>query len=137
MMWDEVMVRVIAMLMEDPIIVTLYGESIRRGGSSDIAVPLLEWHLIGDTENELWAPCIIQFDQWTKNQDDARRSEFRLRAILHSDLQLLLGGDFRVWSQYLDGSVLASPDRHGFVGRALRFQLTPMRRQYALREHVP
>jgi hypothetical protein len=92
--------------------------------------------LIGDTENELWAPCIIQWDIWTAKSDDARRAEFRLRSMLHSDLQILLG-EFRMWSQYLEGSVLASPNRHGSDGRALRFQLTPMRRQYALREHAP
>ena len=133
MMWDQIIARVIEQIENDPTMAQLFGDRIRAAqGSSELEVPLLEWMLIGDTEDELWAPTVIQFDLWNATAEDNRLAEARLRAMYHQDLPIVVGG-LMMWAQYNDGSVLAEPDRSGFIGRALRFRFTPLRRGFALR----
>lgn len=132
MMWDQVMLRVIEMINADPVLAEIYHGTLQQAGTAAQAVPSIEWILITDIEDELWAPCVIQFDLWNRVAADCRRGEFRLRSMFHSNLQLIIGGDLQIWSQYTDGSMLATPDRSNIIGRALRFKFTPLRRQYAL-----
>lgn len=131
-MWDEVVSRIKDLVLADGVLSGIYGERFRKAGTGEQQVPGLEWTLVGDTEGELWAPCIIQFSQWTANAAEVRQSEFRLRSLFHRDLPFLLGGDVLVFSAYLDGADLATPDRSNILGRAIRFRITPLRRQYAL-----
>lgn len=131
LMWERVMKRVLAVINADVVLQEIYDGHVRMMGSGTLQVPGLEWLLVSDVEEELWAPIIVQFDQWTPTASLVRASEFRLRALFHCELPIVLGGDMVMWSQYSDGSQLATPDRAGFVGRASRFQFTPLRRQYA------
>lgn len=134
MMWDTVMGWVIGIIRSDLVFQEIYSGAIRMAGTGKQQVPGLEWHLIGDTEGELWAPVIVQFDQWATDMAVIRRSEARLRSFFHRDLPMDIGGT-RMWTQYEDGAMLATPDRSGFMGRALRFRFTPLRQQYALPVH--
>ncbi len=131
MMWDQLMARLMTLLEANPVIAAIYGGAIRMAGSSEFRDPVLEWTMIGDTETELWAPMLIQFDQWTRTAVELRQSEFHLRALFHRDLPIVIDG-VQLWAQYSDGTILAMPDRHTQFGRALRFRFTPLRRQYAL-----
>jgi hypothetical protein len=131
MMWDQLMARIITLITTDVGIVEIYGDRIRMSGSSEFEDPVLEWTMIGDSETELWAPMIIQFDQWTLNADTLWKSEFRLRGLFHHDLPIIIDG-VQLWTQYQDGTIIAMPDRHNQFGRAIRFRFTPLRRQYAL-----
>jgi hypothetical protein len=132
MMWDEVMQRVLNEILADPIMSSIYGsEVLAMGSSSKQLVPRLEWMLISDTEGELWAPMIVQFDQFTKTAASLRVSEFRLRSLYHRDTPAVLT-DIQMWTQYSDGNTIEVPDRAGFYGRSVRFKFTPLRRQYAL-----
>lgn len=130
MMWDHVIKRLRAVIVADDLLRDIYGDDIRMAGTGDHLVPALEYNLIGDTENELWAPCLIQFDQWHTDPLTVARSERRLRALFHQEVPALYG-DVMMWAQYEDGSVLATQDRNGFTGRAVRFRFTPLRERYA------
>ncbi len=132
MMWDEVMQRVLNEILADPIMSSIYGTSVAAATSSAKQIaPTLEWMLISDIEQELWAPMIVQFDQFTKNPASLRLSEFRLRSLYHRDTPVVLT-DIQMWTQYFDGNTIEVPDRSGFYGRSIRFRFTPLRRQYAL-----
>lgn len=131
MMWDHVMERVVAEILMDDVLATIYGDAVRAAGTGEQIVPSLEWTLVGDTENELWAPMIVQFDQWTKTGEQNRRSEFRLRQLYHRDVPRTIAGDTMMWTMYSDGAVLAMPDRSNFIGRTIRFTFTPLRAKYA------
>lgn len=133
MMWEELLSRLLDIIQHDEVMAALYGGSIRAAGPSEITVPLLEWTLISDTEQELWNPIIFQFDQWLPTADEARHSELRLRQLFHRDMPITFD-QVQFFSQYVDGDVLANPNRDDFAGRALRFRFTPLRRQYAFQE---
>lgn len=130
MMWDHVMKKVVAKIIADPELSAIFGDSVRMAGVSDQKVPVLEYTLIGDAESELWEPIVIQFDLWTKTAVIGRTAERLMRSRFHKDLPQTIDG-VRLWTTYSDGSMLATPDRSSFVGRALRFHFTPLREQYA------
>ena len=129
MQWDNVLERVVATLKADAVLVALYGDAMRFTGSGGHHVPMLEWLLIGDSEGELWAPVTIQIDQWLAHDEDLIASERRLRELFHREVDFDFAG-LRCTAQYLDGQVLASPDRDGYYGRAVRFVITPLRARY-------
>lgn len=131
MMWDQVILRIAALLRSDDTLVGIFGSSMQMAGTSPLRVPMLEWTLIADGESELWAPCVIQFDQWHTEAAMIVQSERRLRSLLHVPRAIVLDGLY-LSGQYQDGSVLASPDRNGFDGRAARFLFLPLRARYAL-----
>lgn len=132
MIWDQVMARVAGEVTTDAVLLALYGDTLIMAGTQQFQVPSIEWSLISDTEQELWAPMIIQFDIWAKEAEVNRRGEFRLRALYHKDLPVVLSGDLMMWTQFADATTLPVPDRAGIFGRSLRFRMTPLRRQYAL-----
>lgn len=131
MMWDEVMSRINTEILADSTLSTIFGTEFKAAGTGVLSVPSLEWMLVGDREDELWAPMIVQFDIWVKTASSARVAERRLRELYHRDLPRYLG-DIQMWTVYSDGSWLASPDRAQHTGRAVRFTFTPLREKYAL-----
>lgn len=131
MMWDEVMARVKTIILEDPTLLSLFGDAYRKAGVSDLRIPVLEWNLLGDTETELWAPMLVQFDIWTDVAGNARHAERRLRSLFHSALMISIG-NISMFTEYVDGTDLATPNRANYTGRGIRFRFTPLRRQYAL-----
>jgi hypothetical protein len=134
MMWDNVIEVIRTTILDDGILAAIYGDRVRMATPSgtpfDPKVPILEYLLVGDTENELWAPTIIQFDQWAPTIDDVVASERRLRRLFHVTLPRKFGPVY-MWGEYAGGEVLATPDRNGFDGRAIRFRFTPLRERYA------
>lgn len=130
MMWDQVMERVVASILADSMLAGIYASHVRMAGTGEQQVPGIEWTLIGDTEGELWAPMIVQFDLWHSNAETLRASERRLRGMFHVNVMLQLD-DLKLFSSYNDGAMLATPDRSGYHGRAIRFTMIPLRSQYA------
>lgn len=133
MMWDRVVVSILETLTNDSTIGELFADRIRWTGSGETPSPkasLLEYMLIADTERETDAPCVIQFDVWAPSMDTTVAGERRLRQLFNRQLPTDYG-DGPMWAQYIDGTVLASPDRDGFSGRAVRFRFTPLRERYA------
>lgn len=133
MMWDRVIVSILATLEADDTITEIFAERIRMTGSGETPSPkasLLEYMLIADSERETDAPCVIQFDVWAPKMDVTARAERRIRQLFNRQLPTDFG-DGPMWAQYLDGTVLASPDRDGFSGRGIRFRFTPLRERYA------
>lgn len=135
-MWDEVMARVKTTILEDPVLVSIFGDAYRKAGVSELAIPVIEWNLLSDTETELWAPMLVQFDIWTDVAGNARHAERRLRFLFHQALMMQLDG-ISMFAEYTDGTDLATPNRANFTGRGLRFRFTPLRRQYALPGVIP
>lgn len=129
-MWDYVMQHVRQLIITDATLLEVFAGNYRKAGVGDLTTPLIEWTLIGDVETELWAPLIVQFDLWTKSADAARRGERRFRAMFHKDTSIVFDG-YTMFSEYEGGTDLATPERSGFIGRALRFRFTPLRQQYA------
>lgn len=130
MMWDRVIEALRTVILADAVLAPIYGDRVRMAAASDTPfepkVPILEYSLIGDVEREQWAPTIIQFDQWAPDDETAVASERRLRRLFNPELPTSYDGLF-MWAQYVDGTILATPDRNGFVGRAVRFRFTPLR----------
>lgn len=131
MMWDQVIQRVKVEVLADATLSGIFATAFRAAGTGEQEIPLIEWTLISDVENELWAPMIFQFDLWTKTAAQCRIAERAMRGLYHQDMPRMLG-DLMVWMQYNDGSILAIPDRSNFVGRAVRFIFTPLRSKYVL-----
>lgn len=134
MMWDKVMAAILATLTTDATVDELFGDRIRVTGSGEAPSPrasLLEYMLITDTEREVDAPCVIQFDVWAPTMEAVARGERRLRQLFNQPLPVQLEGVGPCWMQYLDGTMLASPNRDGFSGRGVRFRFTPLREKYA------
>lgn len=131
MIWDDLLERIAVILNADAALSPVFGQNMRMAGTAEHVVPSLEWTLIADREDELWAPHVIQFDIWSDNVEQVIAAERRVRSLFHQDLPVKFGGDLLAWSQYQDGTVLAMVNRDGFAGRALRFRITPLRGQYA------
>lgn len=129
--WDDILQRIDALVRADATLGAVYGDAFRLMGSGEHRVPMLEWTFIGETEREIDNPMTIQFDQWVNEGDDLVASERRLRQLFHRELPFDFDG-LTCWSQYVDGELLASPDRDNYVGRAIRFRITPLRPRYAL-----
>ena len=131
MMWDRIMELVTAEMLDDDLLAAIFGTSIRQAPTSgEMIVPVLEWTLIGDAEGELWVSMIVQFDFFLESPEDSRMVERRLRSLYHRDLQRSIG-PFTMFTQYVDGTMLAVPDRANYSGRSIRFQMTSLREQYA------
>lgn len=133
MMWDRVIEAIRATVLADPFMKAIYDDRVRMATSSGTpfnpTTPILEYSIIGDVEREQWAPTIIQFDQWAIDPEVVADSERRLRQLFNPELPREYAGLF-MFSQYVDGAVLAMPDRNGFSGRAARFRMTPLRALY-------
>lgn len=133
MMWDRVIERLLVIIAEDGILSSEFGDRIRMAGSGAAPSPrdsLLEYTHIADSEGELWAPCVFQFDIWAPQMARVTVAERRLRQLFNPPLPTDYGG-VMMFAQYVDGTMLASPDRNGFSGRGIRFRFTPLRERYA------
>lgn len=130
MQWDNILARVKTALEGDARLVEIFGDAFRLAGSGEHTVPLCEWSLIANTERELWEPCTIQIDLWAPSFDLVADAERVVRRLFHQQLPVDLDG-IQCFSQFLDGDTLASPDRDGYSGRAVRFRITPLREIYA------
>lgn len=132
MKWDAVIRAARATVDADGTLVGLF--PVRRyAGIGKHQPELLEYQLIADGETELWAPCTIQWDLWSESFDTIQAGERQLRALFHVETQRYFGG-MPMWSQYQGGEWLATPNRDGYFGRAIRFVMTPLRARY---EPVP
>lgn len=136
MKWDVVLERVRGAIQANPILDGLFpGARLRMAGPWSLErlpdMPLLEHSLIADSETELWAPCVFQFDIFARTIDEVLLAERILRRLFHQDMPIDLDG-LSMWAQYTPGgeAPLASPDRDGFFGRAIRFTFTPLRERY-------
>lgn len=134
MIWDDVMERVKTVILADLVLSGIFGENYRKAGVGDLKVPVIEWNLLGNTENELWEPMLVQFDIWTNAAQENRNAERRLRTMFHRPTQFQLE-DITMFTEFNDASDLATPNRAGFTGRGIRFRFTPLRQQYALPAH--
>jgi hypothetical protein len=128
--WHALLKRIKPLLAADATLFGIYGEAMRMAGTDDVTVPLLEWSVLFDSETELWEPVTIQFDQWLTDDEDLRRSEQRLRSLFHRPSSFDLDG-IPGFAQYVDGAMLATPDRASYIGRAIRFRFTPLRAAYS------
>jgi hypothetical protein len=132
MRWGDVVQAIAAAAAQNAVLASIYGETVRLAApAQEHVVPALEYRIITDSESELWAPVLIQWDQWTETLDQLIASETALRKLFHQDLPVVIQGVW-MWSEYTDGAELATPERAGFYGRAARFRHTPIRQ--ALRE---
>jgi hypothetical protein len=130
-MWDRVVKAMLDAVAADERLAAIYGERVRAAADGKkIEPPLLEWVLIGDGVGEQWSPVTIQLDQWVKTADELRASEARLHHLFSRDMTASYGG-LTMFAGYAGGDTLALPNRDGYYGRAVRFRLTPLRRQYA------
>lgn len=130
MMWDRVIESFRTIILADVVLAAIYDDRVRMASASATpfspTTPVLEYSMIADTERDQWAPTIIQFDQWAPDVETTVASERRLRNLFNPELPREYAGLF-MWAQYVDGTVLAIPDRNGFAGRAIRFRFTPLR----------
>jgi hypothetical protein len=130
MRWPELLREIAAVAAADTDLISVYGTKIRQAGSVDHAVPSLEFMLIADTEEQQWNPHTIQWDQWCATQAELIVSERALQRLFNQDVPVVFG-DIMMWAYFLEGAELATPDRDGFHGRALRFRYAPIRERYA------
>lgn len=133
MMWDRVIEAIRAAILADPVLSQIFGDAVRMATTSaepfNPPAPLLEYTVLTDTEVEQWAPCLIQFDVWSPDVERMLAGERALRRLFTPTMPTSYG-EVYMWSEYIDGAVLATPDRNGFNGRGLRFRFSPLREQY-------
>lgn len=134
MMWDAVLERAIARIKGNEVLAEIFGDNVRMAGTGDLKVPSVEFTLLSDTNTELWTPILVQFDLWTDKAEENRRAERVMLSLF--DLRVPgIWDEVMVMSDYVDGSMLATPARSGFTGRGLRFRISPLRQQYAIPSH--
>lgn len=130
MNWQIVLAGLLADLAAAPTLSAIYGSAVRLSGAGvDHLVPSIDVTLIADTENELWAPATFQIDLWNSHLSDVVTAESFIRSVYHAPLPIEIGG-LSCFAQYTDGTTIASPERDGYYGRALRFTFTPLRAAY-------
>ena len=131
MRWNAVCEAMAEQVAALPVIQAIYGATVRMASpQARHVVPALEYRIITDTEMEQWEPIIVQWDQWTVTYEDLVDSERALRQLLHQEAELWLAPNVMVLAKVLDGAELADPDRQGYFGRAVRFQLDAIAGQY-------
>lgn len=135
MMWDRVLEAIRQAIVDDANLRSIYGDAVRMAATSatpfNPSAPLLEYTVLTDTEVEQWAPCLIQFDLWSPDVDRLLAGERALRRLFTPTMPTRYGEEeVYMWSEFVDGAVLATPDRNGFFGRGLRFRFSPLREQY-------
>jgi hypothetical protein len=137
MRWDDLVVAISAAAAADPVLASIYGETIRAAGTAKHQVPALDYQLVSDSkEPDIWAPHVIQWDQWTDTLEQLMASERALMALFDREFDLLpasIGGVY-FWSEYTEGAELVNADRAGYRGRAVRFRMTLVRDDYATPE---
>jgi hypothetical protein len=136
MRWDDLLVTAAAAAAGDPTLASIYSDpnAIRQAGTAAHVVPSLEFQLVSDTkEADIWAPHVIQWDQWVDTLEQLMASERALARLFDREFDLVpcnFGGTY-FWSEYTDGAALvANPDRVGYHGRAVRYRMTPIREEY-------
>ena len=129
MKWDQVVKVAIDNILLDRTLANIYGTNVRKMGTGDHLVPSLEWMKIGEAEDELWNPIVIQWDQWCHTWDDLAASERQLRRLFHQDVPIVLGG-VGMWLQYVDSGDHTDAQRDNFAGGWVRFRYTPLREKY-------
>lgn len=130
MNWDNLVAALLAEIADVPEIAAIVGSRVVFASEgAPYVVPGIEATIISDTVDELWEPVTIQFDLFGRDFAEVRTLERILRGRYHKQLPIPIGG-LNVWAQYSDGTVLASPGRDKFFGRAIRFTFTPLRAAY-------
>lgn len=132
MRWDAVLEAVGSVAASDATLVEVFTEDgIHLGGDTTPEEQELRYRLITDTEVEVWAPCVVQFDLWCTSMADLVRGERALRTLFGKEFPGVIGGVY-MWSTYDDGAELGTvsgigPDRLNLYGRATRFRFVPVR----------
>lgn len=131
MRWHDVLVAIGQAAATDEVLMGIYGSNIRMAGKHKHVVPALDYRLITDTEQEQWAPHIVQFDQWTNTLDELAASDRRLRFLFNQDVPVQIG-ELYTWAVFTEGADLVTPDDWNYFGRGTRFRFTPLREQYVV-----
>lgn len=126
MRWADVLVAIYAITSTDSTLGGIYGDNIRQRGSQAHVIPSLDFWLVSNTMAEVMEPIVVQFDQWAGTLDDLVLSESRLLYLFDEDLAMTIGG-ITILSAFTDGAQLDSPTDDNVNGRALRFEMEPVR----------
>jgi hypothetical protein len=126
--WDAQIRAASDTVAADPILSVLF-PTMRYAGTGDHTVPLLEHHRIAYSEDELWAYVTIQWDLFCESLEALQAAERQLNHLFHVEVQREYGG-MPMWSQFVEGDVLATPDRDGYFGEAIRFRMAALRERY-------
>ena len=103
---------------------------IRLAGSKEHTVPCLDYTVVSDNiEDEIWAPCVVQWDMFCLRMEDLARAARVLDTLFNHDVPVTVAGVY-MWSEFVDGQQLVAPDLHGYYGRGVRYRFTPIRREY-------
>lgn len=125
---QEVIRAVIAHLRADPELMQALGSAERIRRSRDMAqvdTPLLTYSLIDDGYSENTTRVLTQWDIWARGLSQAFVLEARLKALLHSDLPVVVGG-VGMWMLYQGGRDHADPEPD-IVHRSFDFLFQPIR----------
>jgi hypothetical protein len=95
-----------------------------------VQIPSVEYLIVGDREDELFNPILVQVDFWARGIKKASQIERRLRLLTHRDVAQELG-DERLWMQYLDSRSIEYTADPGVAHRQVDFRFTPLKEQYA------
>lgn len=131
MRWDTVTAAIVAGIAADSDIQSVFGASpaFTMAGDRDHAIPSLEYSIIPGGEHETFETAMIQLDFWVRSFSELVTVERALRALLHADLPITMGG-VRLWSTF-DGSQRLEGAREGTFTRSLDFRLEFLREVYA------
>lgn len=126
MRWDAVLLAVKTAVDADSILTAIFPTRRLAATDQDHAVPSLEWHLIADSQTELYEPVILQFDLFLLDLEDLITAERALRNIFDQDEPVSIGGVY-TWAEFTEGSTLEVPDESNYFGKGLRFRFMPIR----------
>lgn len=108
--WFDVLEAVRAVLAADATLTGIVpAADITLAGQKAFSVPMIEMTVVSDTEQETWAPVLIQFDLWTRNAADLKTAETRIRTLVSDSVPMTLDG-VEMWALYQAGRVLPGPE---------------------------
>lgn len=129
MNWDLVIEGFMAELAAMAAIASRFGDKVQLAGQVEHEVPSVQVHVIADTEGELWAPVTVQVDLFHRRMADILAAEDAIRTRYRAPLPIPIG-NLTCWAQFTGGSMLETPSRDKYHGRAIRFTFTPLRAAY-------
>jgi len=129
MRWDAVLQAVATTISADTTLLGVYGPTgMRKSGTAEFRVPVLEYTWILGSVNELWEPHVLQFDQFTQSVEALATSDRRLHSLFDHEEPRFIAGIY-MWSMFEEGGDLDGPSREGVHSMASRFRFTPIRQR--------
>lgn len=113
MIWDDVLRALVAALRADTALQALLGadylKRIKRTSEGELKIPGVTYQVVSSPLEENTESMTVQWDEWGIGYAAIVAIEERLRALMHADGVITVGG-IRLWARVLDARDHEDPE---------------------------